>query len=222
MRQLLPPLFSFLAVAACVAETPPGSDLPNPAPREVLGPVAAVERPDGQASEGANITGSFVITGEIVNPTDPQAPIPAKFLGLMTQSGEISSGSATVDAELRDPSQPSASGPRFAQPAAVSASGAFKGSAIGLKIPKSFSAMLAGDADADITLDAQILTSNCFRGLIGLALKEARITGLDGPISIELQGTFGAVREGTRCDFSAADAGAGDGAAATPAGDASP
>ena len=57
---------------------------------------------------------------------------------------------------LRDGDDPETPGPRFTEPAAVDAEGAFEGTVQGLTIPASFSDLLAADATADLTLEGRV------------------------------------------------------------------
>ncbi len=79
--------------------------------------------------------------------------------------------------------------------------GAFTGTVIDLIIPADFSPLLAEDATADVEFDGVVLDSDCVRGLLGLQLKEAKVTITDQPLSILLMGTFTATRQGATCTF---------------------
>ena len=200
-----------VGLVGCGFPVEPGSDLPAEAPPAVLGPVPGgkeppggdspdVGLPDAQVDEGVDATGTFDIAGVLDNPLGD--PISLVFLAVATQTGEIPSGAATINIELRNPESPDAPGPTFDAPAPISAAGACDGAANNLVIPQSFSELLAADASADVGIAGQILNSNCIAGTLNFALKDALIMGLDNPISIPLNGTFQATRQGAApCDF---------------------
>lgn len=191
-----------LAVAGCGFPIEPGSDLPDASPPAVLGPVAPqpdVGLPEAEVSEGSDVTGTFDITGALDNPLGE--PINLAFIGVATQQGEIASGMATLNIELRNPDTPGEPGPTFDAPAPITATGSFEGAALDLLIPQSFSDLLVEDATADVSLNGQIIDSDCISGLLTLGLKDARIEGLENPISIPLNGTFQAARQGAACNF---------------------
>ncbi len=168
----------------------PGSDL-----QEV---DAGALVPDAMAMTGSDVTGTFDMTGNVMA---AGMPIEVGFLGRLTQAGVIMSGEATLQIELLDEDAPEAIPPSFPEPVPMNDGGAFNGTVIDLIIPAEFSDLLAEDANADVEFDGVVLDSDCVRGLLGLQLKEARVTISDQPLSILLMGEFTATRQGATCTF---------------------
>ena len=176
----------------------PGSDLPDPAPPAVTSARPDASLPDATAKVGSDISGNFTIVGELVA---VGMPIAVDFLGVFTQDGEIDDGAAMLQLELREAEDPEREGPSFPEPVAVDAEGGFKGTVLDLVIPVEFSDLLLEDANADVEFDGVVRDSDCVQGLLGLQLKDALTAVVEMPLSIRLDGSFRATREGATCDF---------------------
>jgi hypothetical protein len=202
-------LLTLAGLFGCAEPVTPGTDLVDPAPEAVLGtpPAPAVPAPDGTPpapgdAVTAQLDGEYAVAGSLMNPLGD--PIAVDFTGVVTQEGAIEEGDARIHLEVRskDGDGPPAS---FAEPVAVSPNGAFAGTVVDLLVSGDFSDLLAADVNTDLIFDARILDDDCFSGNLGLQLKEAQVTGFEGPISIRLDGTFTAVRDGAECDFPSAE-----------------
>lgn len=182
--------------AACQLPVDPGSDRPDTAPPAKLGPMIDTGA-DIAAEEGTDISGEFELTAEVSSSfSDQTVTIPMR--ALPEQSGEISSGMATVTLELRRADAPDQPGASTDEPAEIDESGAFVATVTGFTIPASSSAMLEEDTTADVELDAQIVDADCFRGDTTITMKDVNVSGSTIP-EVVLEGPFSAHRPGASC-----------------------
>ncbi|GEM_PF-5868758 len=180
----------------------PGSDLDEDAPEPALGSLefgGAMDLgmlPDANVEETTDVTGTFDVIGTLSPPGSD--PVNLTYLFTVTQEGAILDGSATVQIEVEDPMDPSAQGPTFAEPEAVSMDGEFSGTIEGLVVTKDFTELLVEDAMAKIDLEGKVLSSDCFSGPMKLTLLQARLTfNPDAPMDIPIDGEYRASRQGT-------------------------
>lgn len=192
--------FQFLivavAVGACDLPVDPGSDLPDDASAARLGPEIDTGA-DLSAESGADITGEFDLTARVTSEFSDET-VPFAMRVIADQSGEISSGDATVSMELRPPSAPDEPGATTDEPAAIDESGAFRAEVTGYEIPADSSEMLEEDTTADVVLDSQIRNDDCFRGDATITLHDVVTSDTTIP-ELELQGPFSAHRLGGSC-----------------------
>ncbi len=174
----------------------PGSDLPEASvPAPVGGSDASLS--DATAMTGSDVTGTFDMQGTL---SALGMEIEVGFVGLFTQEGALESG-ATLQLELRSTDEPEEVGDTFPEPVSVDPEGRFEGTVVDLIIPAEFSDLLAGDATSDVIFTGRVLSSDCVDGLVGLQLKDAPVSISEMPISIRLDGTFQATRQGAECTF---------------------
>jgi len=166
----------------------PGTDLPE----------QAAEVPEGVALAGSDVTGAFTMAGVV---TAAGMAIEVGFTAELTQRGAIGGGEATLMIELVDGDDAEAQHPRFPEPVPVDSTGAFVGTVVDLVVSHETANLLTADASADVEFDGVVLTNDCVHGLLGLQLKDARTTIAEQPLSVRLEGTFNAIREGSECSF---------------------
>ncbi|MCA9538105.1 MAG: hypothetical protein KC620_04420 [Myxococcales bacterium] len=168
------------------------------APAPEMAPPAL---PDGPAELEAedDLTGRFTIEGTLQNPLG--GAIEVHFIGVATQAGALTEGTATLALELRDPSTPDTAGPGFPAPVPIDGEGAFIGTVPDMVVPTHFSDLLRAPANATIALDGRVQSVDCFAGRVDLALLDAQVTVTDTPISLSLEGQFFATREGATCPW---------------------
>ena len=184
------------AGAACDLPVDPGSDRPDGAPPANLGPMIDTG-PDVSAEAGTDITGDFDLTAEVSSSFSEQV-VEVPIRAVTDQSGEISSGMATVAIELRRADAPDQPGASTEEPAPIDESGAFQATVPGFAIPADSSEMLEEDTTADVELDAQIVDTDCFRGDSTITMKDVKVSGSTIP-EVVLEGPFTAHRLGASC-----------------------
>jgi hypothetical protein len=204
----------FVGAVGCQEPVEPGSDLPDQAPPPNLGPNIDVGFiGDIEAAPGADVTGRFTLTAEARSQMGGQT-VPFAFVAIFDQSGTIDMGDATVAVELRDPNAPDMSGPA-SMPVSVSATGSFEAAIEGYTVDAESSQFLTSDAQADVTLDGQIVNDDCVIGDATVFFEEAEVQGaprpiedltLEGPFTADRQDTAGCGSDGTGGD---ADTGGG-------------
>ena len=193
----------------CAEAIPPGDDLMDPGPPAVLGSPPPLERPTptpmSPTEDGpvGTLSGEYTIEGSVVNPLGP--PIAVELMAVVDQGGATEEGDAWVLMEVRS-TQGDTPPARFESPAAVNAGGRFLGTVVDLMVPGDFSELLTDDVNTDLVFDAQIVSDDCFEGALGLQLKDARVEGIDNPISIRLDGTFTAAKTGVSCTWASDNA----------------
>lgn len=219
-----------VAGGGCEVPVDPGSDLPDSSAPAQLGPNIDVgRRGDVQAQQGADISGTFELQARVTSPMGGGA-MPMAFVAVFDQMGAIDEGEATVGVELRAPGSPDEPGPSTEQPGDVSEAGTFEAAITGYTVAAEDVERLEADADADVSLDAQIVDGDCVEGDISVTMRDVEISGVPNPIpTVELDGPFTANRQGTDgCGGSGqmdagsggGDAGRGDTTDSTGAGDA--
>lgn len=196
---------SWLLLAALVAgcgDPPfePGSDLPDEAPPAVLSDAPPIQdapppAPAPDLDPAERLDGEYALTASLQSPLGDA--IEARFLARVTQYGEADS--ATIDIELADPIEPDVIGPTTAEPVALDADRAFHAVVSGLTIDPRFSDLLRAPAEGEVTLDGQPIAADCLAGRLSLALIDAQVTVVDGPVSLSLEGTFTAERAPGAC-----------------------
>lgn len=213
MRPTIPPTIALtcclLGAAACQLPVDPGSDLPDASPNARLGPDIDTGA-DIAAQQGADITGRFDLTAEVSNDfSDESFQFP--LVADADQTGEISSGEATVALEFASPSAPEQPKASTDQPAPVDPSGAFQATITGYTISPEAFQMLEQETEADVALEAQIVDSDCFSGDATITMRDVQIQGSTIP-ELVLEGPFEAVRRGQSCDGTSTggDTGTGD------------
>ena len=181
---------------ACDLPVDPGSDLADAAPPAKLGPMIDTGG-DVAARQGSDITGEFDLTARVSSQFDNQV-VEVPMRAVADQSGEIRTGMATVELELRPADAPQQPGASTDQPEPIDESGAFQATVTGFTIPADSSDMLQKDTTADVDLDAQIVDSDCFRGDSTITMKDVEVSGSTIP-EVVLEGPFTAHRPGASC-----------------------
>lgn len=191
-------LVASLLVAGLACDLPldPGSDRPDGAPPAKLGPMIDTGA-DVTAEEGTDITGQFDLVARVSSSFNNQV-VEVPMRAIADQSGEISSGRATVTLELRRADAPDKAGASTDEAAAIDTSGAFQATVTGFTIPADSSTMLEEDTTADVELDAQIVDADCFGGDSIITMKNVKVSGSTIP-EVVLEGPFDAHRVGASC-----------------------
>jgi len=130
--------------------------------------------------EGADVTGTFSIAGAVGNPLDPDESIPLDLLALLTMEGDILDGTALVDGEIREASQPDREGAFFDEPSAINPDGSFIILVTDFVIPGDFNEMLPGDTNSNITLTGEVYDGNSMLGSIEVVLVDMMGITLNG------------------------------------------
>jgi hypothetical protein len=195
-----------LGSTGCLQTVEPGEDLPEESPPANLGPEIDTGA-DITAESGTDITGTFDVSARVTSSFGGEA-VDLGFVAEATQMGDIETGEATVDLTIWQPDAGKSTSGSTDMPAAISQKGKFAAEITGLTLPADSSEMLNSDVDADVTLDSQIVDSDCFQGEITVTMKDVDI-GSGNPIpELDLTGPFEAPRQGASCDSSSnADAG---------------
>ena len=199
-------LMAVVGLSGCLQTVEPGEDLPEESPPANLGPEIDTGA-DITAESGTDITGTFDVTARVTSSFGGDA-VDLAFVAEATQMGEIETGEATVDLTIWQPDAGMSTSGSTDTPADISQKGKFAAEIAGLTLPADSSEMLTSDVDADVTLDSQIVDSDCFQGDVTVTMKDVDI-GSGSPIpEVDLTGPFEAPRQGASCDSSAsADAG---------------
>lgn len=189
------------ALAAGCGDPPfePGSDLPDEAPPAVLSDAPPIQdtpppAPAPDLDPAARLDGDYALAASLQSPLGDA--IEARFIARITQTGE--GEGATLAIELADPIEPDVTGPT-ADAVALDADRAFYAVVPGLTIDPRFSDLLRAPAAGEVTLDGRPIAADCLAGRLSLALIDAQVTVVDGPISLSLEGTFTAERTPGAC-----------------------
>lgn len=195
------PIVALAALATGCGDPPfePGSDLPDEAPPAVLSDAPPIQdtpppAPAPDLDPAERLDGDYALAASLQSPLGDA--IEARFIARITQSGE--GEGATIAIELADPIEPDVTGPT-ADPVALDADRAFYAVVPGLTIDPRFSDLLRAPAAGEVTLDGRPIAPDCLAGRLTLALIDAQVTVVDGPISLSLEGTFTAERTPGAC-----------------------